>query len=294
MKNALMIVLFVVTRIDSQCSHCSEPAAAATPIEQLESDDFDMREKATAFLMKLRKDEIEPLKKAMTEKTEKHSKDFMARANRIVDFIEGGGEIVNGLKIKLAANKDTVKSGDRVMFAATAYNTTNKPMNLVVGSFSDNGVQQATEIGLKGGDFYRVLRVQEENGEQKELELKAKSYRYMWGEYLMHSIVITVAPYECLALSVEAKFSASDAPDPKSKLERAASYSFGLDSHSGATLLVPAEDHRIRIVFSNSETPQLNDKDLHLESVSGGAGDPKAAIWIGTVRSNDLCIKCKK
>ncbi|GIW80700.1 MAG: hypothetical protein KatS3mg105_2507 [Gemmatales bacterium] len=46
---------------------------------------------------------------------------------------DGGGKVVNGLKIKLEASKKTIRLGDNVTFTTVLSNMTDKPMNVQVG-----------------------------------------------------------------------------------------------------------------------------------------------------------------
>src|SRR5262245_29526492 len=102
-------------------------------IDDLDANDFGTRERATKELLALEGQALEPLKKALAGN---RSPEFTARARNILRSLaihEPGGEAVNGLKIRLTADRESAKPGDPVKLVMSLCNMTDREMNVHVG-----------------------------------------------------------------------------------------------------------------------------------------------------------------
>ena len=111
-------------------------SAAATideHIRKLDSEDYDTREAAFNGLLKTGEAALAPLKKRLAE-NKTPSTEFTARAQRFIDLYEGG--TVNGLRLKLEADKAKISPGDEINFTTTLYNLTDRDMNVLVARSS--------------------------------------------------------------------------------------------------------------------------------------------------------------
>jgi hypothetical protein len=139
MKSYLLAWVFaglVATSSLCQQPHPSpkpDPARIANLIKTLDSPRFIERDRATRELVALEEAALEPLHKSLTRG---RSVEFVRRAQSILqalEIYEPGGEMVNGLKVRLTADHATVKSGETVTITTTLCNMTSKPMNVRVG-----------------------------------------------------------------------------------------------------------------------------------------------------------------
>ena len=139
MKGTLAAIFLAVALLAAPA--ISQPAAApkadaariARLIAALDSANFAERERATRELLALEGASLEPLRTALAAGP---SAEFARRARAILDSLaiyEPGGEIVNGLKIRLTADRAVVKAGETIKLTTTLCNMTDKPLNVMVG-----------------------------------------------------------------------------------------------------------------------------------------------------------------
>jgi hypothetical protein len=102
-------------------------------IADLDSSRFVLRERATRELLALKAQAVGPLRKALGQGG---SVEFVRRASAILDSLAvylPGGEAVNGLKLRLTADRDTVRMGETVKLTTALCNMTDKPLNVYIG-----------------------------------------------------------------------------------------------------------------------------------------------------------------
>ena len=94
-------------------------------IAQLEDEQFEKREAAVRALCRAGQPALEPLKQMLSGRKER-SPGFLINARRLVELLDLGGQAVDGLKIRLAADKTAVAPGGEIEFAITLCNLTEK------------------------------------------------------------------------------------------------------------------------------------------------------------------------
>ena len=139
---ALVFFLGLAAHAVAENQPGAPPAGVEKLIAQLDNDDFETRESAFKKLVEIGAPAVPAMRKALEESKEKV--DLASKARRFLDLFDGGGETVNGLKITLKADKETVQAGEALTFTALLANMTDKPLKVYVGS-SNSGV--AFEIG---------------------------------------------------------------------------------------------------------------------------------------------------
>jgi hypothetical protein len=111
----------------------ADAARIARLIEALGSAEFAERERAGRELLALEDAAVEPLRKALAMK---RGLEFTRRAEALLEALaihEPGGEVVKGLKLRLSADRTTVKPGETVTLTTTLCNMTDRPLNVKVG-----------------------------------------------------------------------------------------------------------------------------------------------------------------
>jgi hypothetical protein len=113
----------------------AEPADAriARLIADLDSKRFAVRERATRELMALKAEAIEPLEKALGQAS---SVEVLRRIRAILETLaiyQPGGDVVDGLKLRLTADRAAVKMGETVNLRTVLCNMTEKPLNVYIG-----------------------------------------------------------------------------------------------------------------------------------------------------------------
>jgi hypothetical protein len=99
-------------------------------INLLDSDDSADRERASEELARIGQGAVKALQRAAKNH---RSPEVRARAAAILDALDGGGPVVNGLKLYLSADRKTLRPGDRVVLTARIVNRTAADINLYVG-----------------------------------------------------------------------------------------------------------------------------------------------------------------
>jgi hypothetical protein len=115
-----------------------EPEPRATkPIAQLvaelDDENFIVREQATRMLLARGPEALAPLKDVLEKTT---SPEVRARARHVLQMLsihDGGGEVINGLKIRLHADTDKVRPGTKVRLTTTLCNVSDRDLNVQVG-----------------------------------------------------------------------------------------------------------------------------------------------------------------
>jgi hypothetical protein len=118
-------------------------------LDDLDSPRFAVRERATKALLRLREKALAPLKNALAAP---RSAEFARRAQAILRQLaiyEPGGEISNGLKLCLTADRDSVKVGESLKLTTTLCNMTEKPLTVRVGySYCGNYFERGSTLRL--------------------------------------------------------------------------------------------------------------------------------------------------
>ncbi|HZZ81732.1 MAG TPA: hypothetical protein VFE62_24740 [Gemmataceae bacterium] len=111
----------------------ADAARIAKLIASLDSAKYAERERATAELLTLEGAVLEPLHKAVASAP---TVEFARRAQTILDALaihEPGGDIVNGLKLRLTVEHASIKLGSTFKLTTHLCNMTAKPLNVRVG-----------------------------------------------------------------------------------------------------------------------------------------------------------------
>ena len=104
-------------------------------IANLDSKDFETRQRATRDVLALKEAALEPLKKALRLPNKELV--FKARVEKLLSqlaLFEREGPAVNGLRISLLASNDTLRVGEEMMLITTLVNVSNKDLFIAVGS----------------------------------------------------------------------------------------------------------------------------------------------------------------
>ena len=137
--NLTAMLLIVALSASSALAQKPQPAPKmvaariARLIDALDSAKYGERERATRDLLAVEGAAIEPIREALGKG---RSVEFTRRANAILDALaiyELGGEVVNGLKVRLTADRATIKVGETVKWTTILCNMTDKPLNVMVG-----------------------------------------------------------------------------------------------------------------------------------------------------------------
>jgi hypothetical protein len=122
-------------------------------IGDLDHDKFALREEAQRELLRLEARALAPLRLALKKP---HSLEFRCRAEKLLTqlaIFAPGGEVVGGLKLCLALDRDRARRGDTIVFTTTLVNMTDKPMNLEVGySTCGNYFECGAVLKLRSAD----------------------------------------------------------------------------------------------------------------------------------------------
>jgi hypothetical protein len=102
-------------------------------IRELDSPRFPVRERATRELGELREKAFAALKKALAARPSYECQRRILKLLEPLAIYEPGGEVVNGLKLRLTADRDTVKLGEAVKLTTAVCNMTEKPITVQVG-----------------------------------------------------------------------------------------------------------------------------------------------------------------
>lgn len=102
-------------------------------LKDLDSEKFQARKQAEEELLQLGKPALDPLKRVLASKP---SLELATRATRLLEKLaihEDGGPVVNGLKVRLSADRAMVKPGDQFKFTTWLCNMTDEDLNLYIG-----------------------------------------------------------------------------------------------------------------------------------------------------------------
>ena len=270
-----VIFILILTGV----AHAAEPdAGVAALIEQLKAEDFDQRIAAEKALLRKGAAVVAPLKQALAR--EKNN-DFRGRASGIVDFYEGGGTIDNGIKIKLTADRESLKPGEKLQLTTTLYNTTDAELNVYIG-------WKHTADSIMDEHLRLALRVQREDKRVEEFEVGAEATPVYSGLWESKFIFVTLPPFSRVSYKTIAELQSFDFDETESPALRRHIYRFG-----GYNLFVPAADHRLRMVMRVTKKVLAYSNEKDVRGVDGGKPNRDASFWIGTVRSNDVLVRVK-
>lgn len=270
MRACLLALMAIALFGMSAMSQPPSPDAAkiARLITALESGRFVERERATRDLIVLEAVAIEPLRQALGSS---RSLEFRRRAEAILETLaiyEAGGEIVNGLKVRLSA--DRAKAGDSLKLTTTFCNMTDKPLNVMVGY---------TTCGNYFECGAALRRVDLASGKPVEVEAKCQVGFCGTGAGPMYVTIAakSVVRFETLVMAAQNQ-------DGK-KI-----YTLGSEKYFNFEPL-PGE-HNVRMTLSVGATENT------ARSTGKGAGirpaDENAPFWSGTIRSNDVAVRFHK
>lgn len=119
-------------------------------IEDLESDEVEVRDRAEAALRKAGREALPAVEKALQST---RSAEARARLLDIVGYLKvphAGGTIVDGLRFQLVAGKKEARPGEGIPFKVIVWNVTARPRNLYVG-YSTGGVD------FQSGNAFEIL-----------------------------------------------------------------------------------------------------------------------------------------
>jgi hypothetical protein len=240
-------------------------ARIAKLIEALDADEFEERERATRELLALKGAAIEPLRKALAMR---RSLELTRRAQRILDALaihEPGGAVVNGLKVRLSADRTKVKAGEAVTLTTTLCNMTDTRLNVMVGHTTCGNY---FECGLA------LRRAQPVPGKPAaEVEPKCRVGYCGTGA---GPIYVTLPPKSVV------RFHTPMTPAPQPNV-----YALGKLKHF--TIEGTREAGALRMVLSNAPgqfPPPPNSKGAGVRPT-----DENAPFWSGTIRSNDVRLQ---
>lgn len=269
----LVIGLFVAPAMAQQPPGVRKVDAAQIDhlIEALDSPRFSERERATRELLALEGDALVPLRKSLTTG---RSIEFTRRARAILDALaiyEPGGEIVNGLKVRLGADRDTVKPGDTVKLTTRLCNMTAKPLNVMVGYTTCGNYFEC------GSALFRINPVPG----KPAAEIAPKCQVGFCGTGA-GPIYVTLAPKS--VLNYETTATLAQHPGGSTVYTLGAGKYFTIEG-TGVT-------DAVRMVLSI--TPSANQPRPARPNLKGSGirpTDEDAPFWHGTIKSNDVQLK---
>jgi hypothetical protein len=240
-------------------------------IQDLDSEKFEVRKQAEEELEQLGKPALEPLKRLLAEKP---PLEVVMRATRLLERLaihEDGGPVVNGLKVRLTADRETVVPGEQFHFTTWLCNMTAEDLNVNIGdSLHGNRVTEGTVFRRLEGDA---------SGTKHEPQLYSKRGFGLCGTGA-YPLVVTVPAKSALTFRTEAAFGKQpDAP-----------LGYNLTRWKDLTLAAPATGtHRLEVALqadANSYRHWVNE----IPSPDRPANE-RAGRWIGSIRSNELLIQ---
>lgn len=252
-------------------------------IQDLEAPEYPTRERATRELLRLEGHALEPLKRAVASA---RGLEFTTRARRVLDRIaifEPGGEVVNGLKLCLTADRDGVRSGQTLWLTTTVANLTHQDLNVKVGYTTCGNYFEC------GAAVRRVVA----DGKEEEP-----------GWWTFHCGTGAGPIFQTVRARAVVTFKTSAALLPVPRTGRPY-LSFGKNGPTTLGMSHPAvagpsagQDglaygpHALRMVLS--VTPEMNKDSGHtLAGKSAGVrpSNESAPYWSGTVKSNEVRLK---
>jgi len=269
---------------------CAEEAPSVAAgveklIAQLDNDDFETREAAFKKLVEIGAPAVPAMRKAL--EAGKAKPELAAKARRFLELFDGGGEAVNGLKLTLKADKETVKPGDALTFTALLVNTTDKPLKVYVG-YSTGGVY------FESGAAFRRLELVQEGGLEK-LKPREPGWQVGFCGTGAHPLFETIPArgtktYACASIFDLVPWNS------EGRIEKAPQNpGFSLGKERYSHLPTPATGTQRLCLYLKAEDANYRDRGF-----TGIVGDNKAtqkdpslAEWTGEIRSNEIKITTK-
>lgn len=128
-RDILVVILLCLTEINLDL-HARDEGAVDTLIRNLSDDSWDVREKATAELIKVGKEALPKLEIALRS----DDPEVVSRARRIVERIRvdsiEGGKVVEGLQACLKSDKVKYKSGEPILLTLAVKNVSKETRSI--------------------------------------------------------------------------------------------------------------------------------------------------------------------
>lgn len=245
--------------LDAGGSALLDPAVVDKWVANLESKDFETRQRATRDLLALKEGALEPLKKAL-----RPNKDlvFKARVEKLLNqlaLFEREGPAVNGLRMLLLASNDTLRVGEDMVLVTTLVNVSNKGLLIPVG-LRNSGDDLTLALNLHcllGTDQLQgSIAKQKARPVPRIIRLPAK-------DFMEIRTVVTLG---------------------RSPTRTGAKVGLVLGFGEGFLELPAAGSHRLRIIH----TAPTIDPDVLRRLVR--TRQEFNGLWSGTVRSNDVVV----
>jgi hypothetical protein len=257
-----VLLLPVAPSLDAGGS-ASDPRVIDKWIANLDSKDFETRQRATRDVLALKEAALEPLKRAL--RLPKKDLVFKARVEKLLGqlaLFEREGPAVNGLRIFLLASNDTLRLGEEMILITTLVNVSTKDLFIpVVSRPSGNDFTLAINLHclLLTDQLQGSIAKQQARPVPQIIRLPAKD-----------SIEFRTA--------VTLGRSATRAGDKTGLV---------LALGEGFLELPTSESHRLRIIH----TGPMIERDVLRKLVRNRQGFKGFnGLWCGTVRSNDVVV----
>jgi hypothetical protein len=245
-----------------------EAARIASLIEALDASGFAQRERASRELLALEGAAIEPLRQALAKG---RGLEFTRRARAILDSLaifEPGGIVVNGLKLRLSADRAAVKAGETVQLTTTLCNMTAKPLNVKVGYTTSGNYFEC------GAALRRALAAQGKPAAEVEPKCQAGFCGTGAGP-----IYVTLPPKSVLSFQTQAALAKNQAV-----------YALGKNKYFTIEGTRGSDDVRMVLSITAGEH-QPRPSRPNLKGSGIRPTDEDAPFWNGSIRSNDVRLQ---
>jgi hypothetical protein len=273
MRTHLAAIVTILTLSVGGATSQQPPAAAPTNaariaalIESLDAASFAERERATRDLLALQGAALEPLHKALASG---RALEFRRRAQSILNALaihEPGGEVVNGLKLRLTADRAAVKPGESIKLTTTLCNMTDRPLNVLVGYTTCGNY-------LECGSALRCVKP---GALQATAEVEPKCQVGFCGTGA-GPIYLTVPAKSVVSFETQAVLG-SQPP----------AYTLGATKYFTVAATPGADVFRMTLSATTGHSPRPANPNQ--KGVGVRPADEDAPFWSGTVRSNDVRI----
>ena len=250
-------------------------------IEELESDEIEIRDSAAATLKKLGQKACAAVEEALTSV---RSAEARARLQDILGYLKvphAGGTIVDGLRFQLIADKKEVRPGEGIPLKVVLWNISPRPRNLYVG-YSTGGVD------FVSGSAFEVLAPKEET------PVKPRWHVGFCGTGA-GPIFTTIPAYGSQTFETTITFFGPSEPkllDAKDR-PRTEKAHFAFPSRYLSIEVPKGEVHRLRVRHEVTRDWQLQASGRGMRQAGKPPFDEKADPWTGTAWSNEVEIKIK-
>lgn len=248
-------------------------------IEDLESDEVEVREAAEAALKKRGKEACAAVEEALRSGK---GAEALARLRDILGYLKvphAGGMIVDGLRFQLIADKKEVRPGEGIPLKVVLWNISPRPRNLYVG-YSTGAVD------FVSGNAFEVLPPKEET------PIKPRCHRFFCGTG-EGPLFTTLPAYGSQTFETTITFFGPSKPKPPGAKDRplleSAHYAF--PSRYLSIEAPPGEIHRLRVCHAVTRELQTWASGREIRQVGKPPFDEKADPWTGTAWSNEVEIR---